>query len=215
MNDGSTKEIWLTGKETGYHYGKSNFSDSYFQVGDQQITNLDEELLEYLDKYIYYIKVTDVKSVTGQYGGNEFEFKIKTQDSISSEDAEVYINGRSAKIFNSSGRCYAGVFYEALACNQIGEIDPDATPSGDPFLTLKFVNNDLVATTLDFIQRDSSSYYCMINGEYSGFVVYESELTKNGGSNTYDYGITAAYELLKKAIDDNLNGIYDIEETEG
>ena len=50
----------------------------------------------------------------------------------------------------------------------------------------------------------------MKNDEYTGFFVYASELFKDGGTDTYSYGVMGAYDLLTTAINDNLNGIYDI-----
>jgi hypothetical protein len=63
---------------------------------------------------------------------------------------------------------------------------------------------------MSFYQRSDSSYYVVIDGEYTKIFVYSKELFNSGGTDTYNYGVWAAYELLKTAIDENVNGVYDI-----
>ena len=210
MKDGSSKEIYLSALKDDVFYGYGSICDDYFMVSSQQIENLTYPVKDLIGNYVYSTNVSTVKKITGQYGDVDFSLDITAEDSISSNDAQVFLDGRDAKIFSSSGRCYAAVFFESLALIKIGDIEPDAVPQGTPVLTLKYFNKDFTKDILDFIQRDESSYYVMKNDEYTGFFVYASELFKDGGTDTYSYGVMGAYDLLTTAINDNLNGIYDI-----
>ncbi len=210
MKDGSSKEIYLSDLKDEVFYGYGSVCDDYFMVSSQQIVNLTYPVKDLIGNYAYTTNVSTVKKITGSYGDVDFSLDITAEDSISSDDATVYLDGRDAKIFSSSGRCYAAVFFESLALLKIGDIEPDAVPQGEPVMTIKYFNKDFTNDVLTFIQRDESSYYVMKNDEYTGFFVYANELFKDGGTDTYSYGIMGAYDLLTTAINDNLNGIYDI-----
>ncbi|MBO7424390.1 MAG: DUF4340 domain-containing protein [Clostridiales bacterium] len=210
MKDGSSKDIYLSDMKDDVFYGYGSVSDNYFMISSQQIENLTYPTKDLIGNYVYSTNVGTVKKIIGQYEDLEFTFDITATDSISSDDAQVFLDGRDAKIFSSSGRCYAAIFFESMALLKIGDIEPDAVPQGSPVLTIKYFNKDFTNDVLTFIQRDESSYYVMKNDEYTGFFVYANELFKNGGTDTYAYGILGAYDLLTTAINDNLNGIYDI-----
>ena len=208
--DGTSEEFYLSTLQNEQYYGYGSVSDKCFVLSSQQINNLSLPRKEYLSRYIHYIAATDIRSISGTIEGKNFEFTIDTDGSISQEKAEVLLDGRDAKVFNSKGRCYAGVFFETISTIQIADVEMDANPQGESVMDLQILGKDYVVTRLSFIQRDEASYYCMINGEYSGFYVYANELFKDGGDDFYSYGIAAAYNLLTTAISDNLNGIYDI-----
>ena len=210
MNDGSTKEIYLSDMKDEIYYGYGSVCDECFMLSSKQIENMTYPLKDLIGKYVFSTNISEVKSIVCKYGDTEFTLDIKATDSISSDDAEVMLDGRDAKIFNSSGRCYAAILFESLALIKIGDVDLDAVPTGTPVMTVKFFFKDYTNKTLSFIQRDESSYYFMIDDEYTGFFVYSNELFKDGGTDTYSYGIMGAYNLLTTAINDNLNGIYDI-----
>ena len=208
--DGTTEEFYLSSLQNEVYYGYGSVSDECFTLSSQQLSYLDTPIELFISRYIHYITASEVKTITGVINGKNFEFSIDTENSISQEDADVLLDGRNAKIFNSKGRCYAGVFFETLATIEIGGIDSEATPSGDSVMDIQILGKDYVVTKISFIQRGDASYYCMINGEYSGFYVNANELFKDGEDNFYAYGIAPAYDLLTTAISDNLNGVYDL-----
>lgn len=212
MDDGTVKEIWLGELTDGMYYGKSNFTDDYFTVAAQQLSNLETPLVNLMDPYVYYTNVKNIKHINGSFEDVEFEFDIRAENSITEDGAKVVLNGRDAKITDSKGSSYAGVFFQTISCIKIADLDDNYDPKGEPFLTLDILDNDYVNTKIEFIQRGDASYYVVINGEYTGFYVNESELTHDGGSDTFNYGVTAAYRLLVTAIDNNRNGVYDMPE---
>lgn len=210
--NGQVKDIYLSRLNNGIYYGYGSICDQYFMISSEQIKYIDSPLMDLINPYINYFTVLDVKQIDCEMDdGSKFTFSFQTSKSISSEDAEVYLNGRDCKIFSSSGRCYAAILFEALACVDIGGVELDANPTySNPVLKYKIFYNDYRTSVVEFVVRDTSSYYCFVDGEYSGFYVYAKELYNNGGEDTYSYGIVPAYELLDTAIDNNLNGIYDI-----
>ena len=143
--------------------------------------------------------------------------KIKTdsEGSISGEESDVSLDGRNAKVFNSDGRSYCAVLFESFACMEIGGIDTEAVvdTSGPAVMKIDYTTTQYENHTIEFYTRSDNSYYVVKDGMYLKVYVYAKELFNDGGTDTYDYGVWSAYELLKTAIDDNINGVYDIPDT--
>lgn len=219
MDSGEKKDIYFSSDLGGYYYGYIAGMKNYFMVSDQQIKGLETPALTLLNSYISYYSACDISSIKGTYNGDSFDFELNVNDTaaISDDDSTVTINGRNAKIFNSDDRSYCAMLFESLVCIEIGGIESESSVSPDaiPVMTLTFVTNDYETTEYDFYQRDTDSYYVYVNGEYSQFYVYSRELFNDGGSDTYSYGVWPAYSMLLTAIDNSIDGIYDIPSDSG
>jgi len=196
----------------GYYYGYIDGMDEYFCASENQIKLLDTPALNLIESYVVYVSSDEVSSIRGTYGDISFDFTMDVEEAtaISDDTSTVKLDGRNAKIFNSDGRSYCAIFFESLVTIEIGGIDKDATPSGEEVCSLTYVLKDYSTKTLSFVQRDTDSYYMLIDGEYTSFYIYGRELFNNGGTDTYSYGVWEAYNLLTEAITNNLNGVYDI-----
>ena len=181
-----------------------------------QITGLELPSVQYVAPYVSDYQASEISTLKGTYNGKTFEFKIETDSngSISGEDADVSLDGRNAKVFNSDGRSYCAVLFESFACMEIGGIDADAVvdTGSEPVMILDYTTTQYETHTISFYQRSDNSYYVVKDGEYMKIFVYAKALFNDGGTDTYDYGVWAAYELLKTSIDQNVNGVYDIPE---
>lgn len=212
MKNGTYTEIYLSSEVNGYYYGKLSGLDHYFIVSTDQISGLDTPILTLLTSYINYVSAFDVSKITGSYEGQTFELEIDTESAISDDDATVTLDMRNAKITSSNDRSYAALLFESCSCIEIGGVDLEADPDiSDSVLELEFIMKDHSTKTLNFVQRNDNSYYIFVDGEYSYFYTYNAELFYDGGTEiTSSYGLWPAYELLVTAIDNQLNGIYDI-----
>ena len=213
MNSGSSKKLCLSSNLAGFYYGYIEGTSDYFKISDSQIKLLEAPYLSLLEAYIAYYNVSDLSSIKGNYKDEQFVFSLDVDDNeaISDDGTYVELDGRNAKIFNSEGRSYCAMFFESLVCMEIGGIDMDAEPSyGDPLCSFTFVGKDYQTKTVEFITRTNDSYFVFVNGEYSGFYVFDKVLFNNGGQDTYSYGVWEAYKLLNTAISENINGVYDI-----
>lgn len=212
MDDGTKYDLYLSRNIGGFFYGYTNITEGYFSMSEMQFKGLETPILTLIDSYVNYESVSDISSIKYSSDDLNFNFEIDTKDSISSDEAKVLIDLRNAKITSSDDRSYAAVLYEALACIDIGGIDLEAKPEFNSSICIKYYRDDYETTTLDFVVRDNESYYVFANGDYTGFYVYNREFEHDGGTNTYDYGIIPAYNLLNTAISNAINGIYDIPE---
>ena len=212
MKSGQTIEIQLSADMGGMYYGTCSAVDGYFQITAMQMKGLDYSVLSLIDSYICYYPASEISSITGTYGDETFTLTLDVDNAISDDNAIVNLNMRNCMIKTSAGRSYAAVLFESLVCIEIGGIEPDAVPSGESVMNLKYVTDHYQTINIDFIPRDTDSYYVMMDGEYSSFYVYSRELFKDGGTDTFSYGCWSAYELAQEAIDNAVNGVYDIPE---
>lgn len=214
LSDGRVITLDLSEDIDGYYYGRSNIVDGYFKISDLQISGLDTQLLMMLGSYLVYYPATEMSKISGTYGDESFTYDIETTGSISAEDATALLNQRDARVFTSEGRSYAAILYESLITISVSGTDTEADPEFDPELEFEYITSDHSTYTLSFVPRDNNTYYAFLNGEYTYFYVPASELFNDGGSDTFNYGAWAAYELARSAIDNAAGGIYDIPVTE-
>ena len=213
-NNGDKIELYFSKNIDGLYYGYVAGTDDYFVLSEYQLNGIELKETVFIDPYICYCYVKKIACITGIYGDKSFKFELDVPEgkSITSDDVIVTLDGRNAKIVDSTGRSYCSILFESIACINIGGIETGAnvnTASG-PVLSLIFLDKNYVTTTYDFYTRDSDSFYVFKDGEYMNFYVYSRELFNDGGSDTYSYGCWKAYELLNEAISGNVNGIYDM-----
>ncbi len=213
LKTGETVVIELSQNLNGSFYGRYSGVDEYFEVSSMQISGLETPILTLLNSYIHYFSASEISSISGSYGDQSFNYVIDVESAINDADGSVMLNGRNALVTNSEGRrSYAAILYESLICIDVGGIEVDANPTYEPVLNFTYVTKDYQSISVDYVQRSTDSYYVFINGEYSCFYVYSRELFRDGGTDTFSYGAWSAYELCETAIDNQLNGMYDIPE---
>lgn len=214
--NGTKTEVFLSENICGFYYGYIKGTESYFKISDEQTLSLEIPSVQYIDSYVSYHMASEISTLKGSYNGKTFELSIKTDSdgSISGDDSDVYLDGRNAKIFNTDGRSYCAVLFESFACMEIGGIDTDAVVNTDatPVMLIEYITTQYENHTLAFYQRTDDTYYVVKDGVYMKVFVYGKELFNDGGTDTYNYGVWVAYELLKTSIDENVNGVYDIPE---
>ena len=104
------------------------------------------------------------------------------------------------------------MLYESIFCINIGGVDETdpVTEGVTPVTTIRIFDRNHSSVVYDFYKRSDSTCYVFRNGQYTKFYIFNRELYNDGGSDTYDYGIWPAYEMLTKAITNGINGVYDI-----
>ncbi|MBR3342109.1 MAG: DUF4340 domain-containing protein [Clostridiales bacterium] len=214
LTNGEKTEIYFSDLINEYYYGYIAGYDKYFKLNKYQLENLDMMETVLIDSYICYCFAKDISSINVTYGDKSFKFDLNVAEgrSITDDRSTVTLDGRNAKVSDSSGRSYCSILFESIACIKIGGIDTEATvdTSKGPVITISFIGKNYATTDFEFYTRDADSYYVLKNGEYMGFYVYSGEIFNDGAYDTYNYGFWKAYELLSEAISGSVNGIYDI-----
>ncbi|MBO4636242.1 MAG: DUF4340 domain-containing protein [Clostridiales bacterium] len=197
---------------SGIIYGRCSESEHEFSVAASTLSYLNTSVLDLLSYYVAYYTASELSSITCVYGDRSFRMDLDTPGSITDEDGTVTIDGRNCRVTTSEGRSYMAILFESIACIEIGGFDTDADPvlTDSPFMTITIITKSHETVRLAFEQRGTDSYYVFIDDAYSGFYIYSDELFEDGGTDTYSYGIWAAYDLINNAIMNSVNGIYDI-----
>ena len=213
-SDNSKVEIFFSKVVNDCLYGYIKNINRIFVVYESELDGLNLQDTVLIDPYVCYCYAKNISSIAGKYGDKSFklELHVSDNDSINSDNSTVSLDGRNAKISDSSGRSYCSILVESISCIKIGgiEVADKTKPSAIADLSLTFIDKNYVTTVYEFYAKDSDSYYVYKNGEYMNFYVYGTEIFNDGGTDTYSYGYWRAYELLSRAISENINGIYDL-----
>ena len=214
LKSGEKKDLYFSKLINGYYYGYIDGNGNYFALNEYQLENLDMMETVLIDPVIFHYSPSEISSVTGTYNDKSFKLSLSVSEdkSITSEGSTVELDGRNAKITDTSGRSYSSVLFESIVGIKIGGIDTNASVNmnQDPVLTLSFIGKNYETTVYSFYTRDDDSFYVVKDGEYLDFYVYSREIFYDGGYDTYNYGYWAAYELLNEAISGNVGGVYDM-----
>lgn len=198
----------------GFYYGRLNQTGKIFKISSDKLESIESPLLVLISDYVFYDTCDNVDSV--ECTGNDKKFVIKMDvqkgKAISDDSSTVTLDGRNAKVSSSEGRSYAAMLYETIFCINVGGVEENAiiSSSAVPVTSIRIFDRNHSSTVYDFYKRSEDTCYVCKNGEYTKFYVYNTELYNDGGTDTYNYGIWPAYEILTKAITDSINGVYDI-----
>lgn len=208
---GRTIDISLSAAIGGYYYGISNAAPVPFKVESTSITGLEMPFLQLIEGYVHYTVISKVQSIHVSLPEGQFDMTMDMEDDqqISNENAEVQIDMRNGKVYSSSGRSYFALLYESIACMQISDFDFDVNPENNSQIQIVITSKEYVTTTIELSERDDSTYYVFIDGSYSGLIVNKSVIYKDNGSDLHNYGVWDAYVLLKEALDNKNNNVYD------
>ena len=213
---GKTYKLEFSNAKNGFYYGRVNGSGKIFRADATKIEIIESPVLKLISEYVFYNTCDEIDSVECSGSGRKFVLKVdvKKNMTISDHDSNVSLDGRNAKVTNGSGRSYAAMLYETIFCIDIGGIEQNAnipeTAVADT--SIKVYDRNHSAVVYDFYRRNEETFYVKKNGEYTGFYVFKRELYNDGGTDTYNYGIWPAYEILTKAISEGINGVYEIPE---
>ncbi len=214
LNNGEKTEIYFSKQINGFFYGYIAGTDKYFKLTNYQLDGIDLKETVLIDPYVCYCRINSISSITCVYGDRSFKFAMDVGEgkNIMSDGAIITLDGRNAKILDSSGRSYCSILFESIACINIGGVETDAVvdKGNGPVISLSFNGKNYVTTLYEFYERDNDSFYVFKDGEYTGFYIYSREIFNDGGYDTYSYGFWKAYELLDEAILGSIGGIYDM-----
>ena len=206
--------IILSSARGSYYYGRLDGSGKIFKVEADKIATIEAPVLVLLSDYVFYDKCENIDSIECFAPEKRFSMKLDVEkgNAISDARSTVTLDGRNAKVTSSSGRSYAAMLYEAVFCINIGGVEENAVISSSavPVTTITIFDRNHSSVVYTFFKRNDDSYYVCKNGQYTKFYVYGKELYNDGGTDTYDYGLWPAYEILTKAITSQINGVYDI-----
>lgn len=202
-----TLEI-LLGKDAGEGkiYGYTNYGDKVFTVYKNAFSHIDKPVKELMNSFAYMISIWEVSNIDIKI--KDINIKCEIDDEQNSDKPAVFkVNGEDATVMDSSDSSYFRAFYQSVISIFIDEIHIDASPEDTGDITVTYTkkeNNEKIR--LSFTKKDEYTYYCFKDGVYTGFTVNSDDFySEKKGSE----GIYPAYLILKNAMDNQVNGIYD------
>lgn len=213
-SDGTEVEINMSKLTGNYYYGRTNLSPNIFMVSQDSLSGLQIPLLEQISPVLYTEDISEIKSIQATFPEGSFllEMDLQKDENILSDQSEIYIDKRNAKVSDSEGNAYFEVLYKSISFLKISELDFQNNPQNMETVSIKIFRKDGSSISVDYSKIDDESYGVFIDGIYMGFIVDKSEIYGEDGTNYSGYGIWGAYELLDRALDGQMNGKYDIPE---
>lgn len=211
---GKTYTVALSSAKGGFYYGRINGTGKIFKVEAQRLEIIESPVLVLLSDYVFNNSCDELDSVevSGNKGKFVMKFDVPKDKLITDKESTVTLDGRNARVVNGSGRSYAAMLYESIFCIKIDGVEENAMIPENAVAdtTIKVYDRNHSTVVYEFFRRNTETFYVTKNGEYTGFYVLGIELYNDGGTDTYNYGIWPAYEILTKAITNGINGVYEI-----
>jgi hypothetical protein len=150
--------------------------DSVFYIW-QTTRNLMDDLV-YLEQ-----KMRDVNTLTAEYNGYVTEMDITPNAEINTNLDLVWKykktedeNFTEIPITTIDNQSLMNKFYIALLSPNVDTVEIDGVPSGESFLKITLKRNiEPYEVTIEYIQRDETTFYVMKNGEYAGVTARYSD----------------------------------------
>ncbi|MDD4188896.1 MAG: DUF4340 domain-containing protein [Eubacteriales bacterium] len=186
--------------------GKEDGADIYAQYSERVevikvplsgLGFLDKPLKEILYPFLYIKNIDDVSGMMVVMDGYTLDIAMETGHEDSSED-RFYINGKDVSMADENNKQRFRSYYEALISLRISDVAPGEEPAGDPEMAVSYtLKENSEVMKLEFVSRDSTYYYVLKNGIYSGLLFEKSDLDMDESS----YGVRAMYRMLMDFID--------------
>lgn len=207
--DGRMVKIYLSREMAGKYYGYSDSIPGIFRISASKIRLLDSPLIDFCAPYPIHTSIDEVRSIKAIFPEGEFEIELDVEEdmSLSHQDASIYVNQRSAKVVDQYNRYYFMALFDSIMGIKFDRVEPSTYSEGDAEISLRIITKDKVITTVAFTECENGAYQVSIDGRYIGLVVSSDELY---AQDLDDPGVWFAYELLRDALDGQINGKYDI-----
>lgn len=199
------------------YYAMSSEVPAVLTIAQSALTKVDLKAIELFNTFVCLENISEVSSVEAKVEGIHFitELNLTGNQSAKDEGAQVFLDGVNARVNDaeSGDSIYSG-FYRSLISPVLVGLDPDAKPTGSRpnSLLFKVRANPEKGTPertrfVEFSQRDAYTDYVFVDGTYVGGYIDRERVYTNKKKG--DEGIVVAYKMLKHAIANQSNGLFD------
>ena len=202
--------------DSDHFYAISDAVPAVFTVPRSAFATIDMRIIDMLDRFVQLISIWNVEKIEADILGESFVVEIATnQDQKPTDEEVVYIlDGEDAKIVNQSKRSLFSNFYQRLISVMIAGLDVEAEPVNTADAVMIFHLKEEAASGLparkqvvEFASRDDYTYYVFIDGQYTGFYI-DGEAAFHA-TRTDSEGILVALQMMRYAIDNAVDGVFD------
>ncbi|MHB1453512.1 MAG: DUF4340 domain-containing protein [Saccharofermentanales bacterium] len=189
----------------GARYGYTDFIDAVFVIDASSFAYIDKPVTELMDPFIHMVSIWELSRIDLAFGTETVVCGVEDyQDK--SEDSNFTVNGKDANVINKSDDSYFRNFYQSLISIYIKGIDNKVLPDTSMDITIKYtLKEDGSVVSFAFAPRDEFTYYVFKDGKYRGFYVDKDDFYSEESGNE---GVIPAYRILVKAIENQVDGVY-------
>lgn len=163
-------------------YAMLDGGSEVFTVDETSVNFLDKPLKEVMEVFAYLANISDVSKIVVDMDGKTTTCDVQTDPGGDSDKDKFMVNGKDANMKDEADKAFFRKYYQALIGVVMSEAEPGATPSGTAEITFTYTLKKAPGTMkVEFIPKDSSYYYVVKNGKYSGIVVAKREFDKTEG----------------------------------
>ncbi len=165
--------------ETARVYVKLSDSKEVYSVSLENLDFLDKPLKEVMDPFVYIADISTVSNLEidmDSYKMNA-EMKCDTQDTTKDK---ITVNGKDVSQVKDNNYPLFRKLYEVMSNMPIDDVDLNAKPSGKADITITYKDKS-GTTKIEFIPRDNDYYYAVVNGKYTGNLIFKKQFDKEDG----------------------------------
>ncbi|KNY29145.1 DUF4340 domain-containing protein [Pseudobacteroides cellulosolvens] len=165
-------------------YGKLEGNDTIFVLPLGSLDYLDMPLKDLVEGLIYAPDIYDVTEFTLDMEGKTTNVKLQLDEKKDTDKDKYTVNGKEANKKNSGGEVFVRVFYRALI--GIGFVDLETenktVPALKPEVTITYnIKKAPGQVKIEYIPKDSTTYYAVINGKFTGKIVSKLDFDMPSG----------------------------------
>ncbi len=176
-------------------YGKLADSNDIFVLTLSSLNFLDVPLSDLFERFVYSTDIKDVTDIQADMDGQVTNCVLQLDPGGNKDKDKFTVNGKDASGKDENGDFYFRAYYKALISLMFTDLDINAKPTGTPEITFTYRLNKSPGTVkVELIPRNTETYYAMVDGKYTGKIVYKRDFDE-------PEGIREAYKKLMQSID--------------
>lgn len=195
------------GAGSGTVYALSSRIPAVFKMGTAALTAIDKPLVELVNRFVYLASIWEVAKIDFQAGDFSFQCEIDDAQGGDDENAVFKVDGKDAKVRNSSDDLLFRRFYQSIISVMVSDIEADATPEDRGDIRMEYTMKSGDKDVLTFSEKDEYNYYVFRNGTYTGLVATADDFYSSARAD--DLGILPAHDAMMTAIENAVDGVYD------
>ena len=189
----------------GMLYGYSDHIDAVFTVQMSTLAYIDKPVTELISSFVHIVSIWEISNIDIRSGDVLIACEVE-DDQEKDVPSDFKVNGEDANVEDSSGSSYFRSFYQSVISVFVEGLDLEAEPEYKEDITVTYtIKEDSSRIKLTFAKRDDFTYYCFKDGEYLGYYVSSDDFFSETTGNE---GIFPAYDILKNAMDKQVDGVY-------
>ncbi len=165
-------------------YAKLDGVDTIYVLYVPSLDYIDMPLKDLLEGLVYTPDIYDVSEFSLEMDGKTTDVKLDLDPEKNTDKDKFTVNGKEANKKDTNGEVFVRAFYKALI--GVGFVDLDTenktVPAVKPEAIITYkLKKDPGQVKVEYIPKDDTTYYAVINGKFTGKIVSKMDFDMPGG----------------------------------